>query len=124
MASSTTKPTDNTIAKMVSRFNENPMTEITATAPNTEIGKGVFYAVLDKAKRGKKLSTKQKRRNKKLSRVRAKVEHPFQIIKCQWGYRKTRYRGLKKNGGQITMLCALANIFMVRKPLLSIMTAG
>lgn len=86
--------------------------------------KGVFYAVLDKAKRGKKLSTKQKRRNKKLSRVRAKVEHPFQIIKCQWGYRKTRYRGLKKNGGQITMLCALANIFMVRKPLLSMITAG
>jgi len=74
--------------------------------------------VLDKAKRGKKLSGKQKRRNKKLSSVRAKVEHPFQILKCQWGYQKVRYRGLKKNDGQIVMLCALANIFMVRRPLL------
>gem|GEM_PF-7076172 len=79
--------------------------------------KGVFYAVLDKAKRSKKLSGKQKRRNKKISRVRAKVEHPFQILKCQWGYRKVRYRGLKKNDGQIVMLCALANIFMVRRSL-------
>ncbi|MCP4399758.1 MAG: IS5 family transposase [bacterium] len=81
-------------------------------------GKGVFYGVLDKAKRGKKLSSKQKRRNKKLSSVRAKVEHPFQILKCQWGYSKVRYRGLKKNDGQIVMLCALANIFMVRRSLL------
>ncbi len=81
--------------------------------------KGVFYGVLDKAKRGKKLSGKQKHRNKKLSSVRAKVEHPFQILKCQWGYSKTRYRGLKKNDGQIVMLCALANIFMVRRSLLS-----
>lgn len=86
--------------------------------------KGVFYAMLDKAKRGKKLSGKQKRRNKKLSSVRAKVEHPFQIIKCQWGYRKVRYRGIAKNDGQITILCALANIFMVRKPLLSMINTG
>lgn len=85
---------------------------------------GVFYGVLDKAKRGKKLSGKQKRRNKKLASVRAKVEHPFQILKCQWGYRKVRYRGLTKNDGQITILCALANIFMVRKPLLRLAAAG
>ena len=42
------------------------------------------------------------------SAVRAKVEHPFQVIKCQWGYRKTRYQGLFKNTGQITVLvCAI-----------------
>lgn len=85
---------------------------------------GVFYGVLDKAKRGKKLSGKQKRRNKKLACVRAKVEHPFQILKCQWGYRKVRYRGLAKNDGQITILCALANIFMVRKQLLRMAATG
>ena len=85
---------------------------------------GVFYGILDKAKRGKKLSSKQERRNKKLSSVRAKVEHPFQILKCQWGYRKVRYRGLKKNDGQIVMLCALANIFMVRRLLLHQVATG
>jgi transposase, IS5 family len=85
---------------------------------------GLFYGVLDKAKPKKKLSGKQKRRNKKLSSVRAKVEHPFQILKCQWGYRKVRYRGLRKNDGQIAMLCALANIFMVRRPLLRLAAAG
>ena len=49
---------------------------------------------------------KQKKNNKKFSSVRAKVEHPFQIIKCQWNYRKTRYRGLKKNTGQLNILLA------------------
>ncbi len=52
-----------------------------------------------------------------MSSVQAKVEHPFQILKCQCGYRKTRYRGLEKNDGQIVMLCALVNIFMLRRPL-------
>jgi IS5 family transposase len=85
---------------------------------------GLFYGILDKAKPKKKLSGKQERRNKKHSSVRAKVEHPFQIVKCQWGYRKTRYRGLKKNAGQIVMLCALANIFMARRPLLRMAAMG
>ena len=51
--------------------------------------------------------------------VRAKVEHPFQVIKCQWGYRKTRYMGLFKNTVQITMLFALSNLWMARRALLS-----
>lgn len=75
----------------------------------------IFYAIANKAKRGKKLSNKQKKKNKQFSSVRAKVEHPFQIIKCQWNYNKTRYRGLKKNTGQLQMLFGLANLFMVRK---------
>ncbi len=61
----------------------------------------VYWAVLDKAKPKKTLSATQKKRNKKHSSVRAKVEHPFRIIKCQFGYRKTRYRGLKKNAAQV-----------------------
>jgi IS5 family transposase len=51
--------------------------------------------------------------------VRAKVEHPFQIIKCQWHYRKTRYKGLFKNTMQIVTLFALSNLWMVRRALLS-----
>jgi len=80
---------------------------------------GIFYGITNKAKRNKKLSNKQKKRNKQFSSVRAKVEHPFQIIKCQWNYRKVRYRGLMKNTGQLNILFGLANLFMVRKLLLN-----
>ncbi len=79
----------------------------------------IFYGITNKAKSNKKLSNKQKKRNKQLSSVRSKVEHPFQIIKCQWNCRKTRYRGLMKNTNQIQILAGLANIFMVRKILLN-----
>jgi IS5 family transposase len=41
--------------------------------------------------------------------IRAKVEHPFRILKHQLGYMKTRYRGLAKNTAQITTLLALGN---------------
>ena len=79
----------------------------------------IFYGITNKAKPKKKLSNKQRKRNKQFSSVRAKVEHPFQIIKCQWNYRKTRYRGLKKNTDQLRTLFGLANLFMVRKLLLN-----
>jgi IS5 family transposase len=46
--------------------------------------------------------------------VRAKVEHPFRVIKCQFGYTKVRYRGLAKNTAQIVTLFALSNLWMVR----------
>lgn len=41
--------------------------------------------------------------------IRAKVEHPFRIIKCQFGFVKARYRGMKKNDSKLAMLFALAN---------------
>lgn len=86
---------------------------------------GVSYLVMDKVTRGKKgeeskpLSIRKKKRNKKIASLRAKVEHVFQIIKCQWGYKKSRYRGLKKNEHQIITLLSLANVYMVRKCLLT-----
>ncbi|MFC5427948.1 IS5 family transposase [Paraburkholderia denitrificans] len=49
--------------------------------------------------------------------IRAKVEHPFRVIKQQFGYTKTRYRGLMKNTAQITTLFALCNLWMARKAL-------
>ncbi|NVK02628.1 MAG: IS5 family transposase [Oceanospirillaceae bacterium] len=45
--------------------------------------------------------------------VRAKVEHPFRIIKCQFGFVKTHYRGLLKNDSKLAMLFALAKIVRV-----------
>lgn len=52
------------------------------------------------------------------STVRAKVEHAFRTLKCQFGYRKTRYKGLLKNTQQLVTLFALGNLFKVRKKLL------
>jgi IS5 family transposase len=49
------------------------------------------------------------------SSVRCKVEHAFRIIKCQFGYTKTRYRGLKKNGNRLYAMFACANLYMLAK---------
>ena len=49
--------------------------------------------------------------------VRARVEHPFRVLKQQFGYTKTRYRGLVKNAAQITTLFALGNLWMSRRVL-------
>jgi IS5 family transposase len=50
--------------------------------------------------------------------VRAKVEHPFRVVKQQFGYAKARYRGLAKNTARITMLFALSNLWMARRQVL------
>jgi IS5 family transposase len=51
------------------------------------------------------------------ARARALVEHPFHIIKNIFKHRKVRYRGLEKNTGQLRVLFALANLYMVRRKL-------
>ena len=50
--------------------------------------------------------------------IRAKVEHPFRVIKRQFGRTKTRYRGLAKNTAQLITLFALSNIWMARRVLM------
>ena len=52
------------------------------------------------------------------ARIRARVEHPFRVIKRQFGYTKVRFRGLAKNTAQVLTLFALSNLWMVRKQLL------
>lgn len=47
--------------------------------------------------------------------IRAKVEHPFQVIKRQFEFTKVRYRGLMKNTAQIVTLFALSNLWMARR---------
>jgi len=80
---------------------------------------GIYWGVLDRAVRGHALSGSQKKKNRKMSSVRSKVEHPFQVLKCQWYYRKVRYKGLKKNLLQLFSLFALCNIYRMRKKLLT-----
>ena len=50
--------------------------------------------------------------------IRAKVEHPFRVVKRQFGFVKVRYRGLKKNTAQLFTLFALSNLWMVRSKLM------
>jgi IS5 family transposase len=68
-------------------------------------------AALDKATRLGQLSEELE---KLKASVRAKVEHPFRVIKRQFGYVKVRYRGLGKNAAQMLTLFALSNLWMVR----------
>ena len=52
--------------------------------------------------------------------VRAKVEHPFRVIKCQFGFAKVRYKGLAKNTAQLITLFALSNLWMARRQLMGV----
>src|SRR5271163_1703145 len=65
--------------------------------------------VVDEAERAK---------NRTKSKIRAKVEHAFFVIKRVFGFAKVRYRGLDKNAHRLFVTCALANLFMARRHLL------
>ena len=80
---------------------------------------GVLWAVKEKAVPGHKLTVRQRARNRRFGKVRAKVEHVLRVMKCQFGYRKVRYRGLAKNGAQVFALLALANLYLARRTIAS-----
>ena len=54
------------------------------------------------------------------ARIRARVEHPFLIVKNRFGLRKVRYRGLAKNTAQLFSLLALANLLIAKRRLLAL----
>jgi len=64
----------------------------------------------------------QKQEHRKAS-VRAKVEHPFRVIKRQFGLTKVRFKGLAKNTAHVITLFALSNLWMARKKLMAMMGA-
>ena len=80
---------------------------------------GIYYGIADRAARCHPLSSTQKKKNHKHSRIRCKVEHPFRVIKCQWNHTKLRYKGLRKNESLFTSLCALCNLYLCRKQLMA-----
>ena len=51
--------------------------------------------------------------------IRSNVEHPFRVIKQQFGFQKTRLRGLVKNRCKIKVMTALSNLFQARRRLLT-----
>ena len=52
--------------------------------------------------------------------IRAKVEHPFRIIKQQFGFNKVRYKGISKNDNKLQTMFALANLWLARKKLVMV----
>ena len=58
------------------------------------------------------------------AQIRARVEHPFHIVKNLFGHKKLRYRGLAKNGTQLTVMFALANLVLLKRPLLTLQGIG
>jgi len=88
-------------------------------------GREVIWQIAARRSTYKKLSKrsalyKVKRKIEKAkAQVRAKVEHPFRVIKRQFGYVKTRFRGLAKNTAQLVTLFALSNLWMARRHLLT-----
>jgi len=71
-----------------------------------------------RAFRNRALSEKQIASNKTKSKIRARVEHAFLVIKKIFGWSKVRYRGLPKNVNQLNVLCALTNLYQFRRRLL------
>ncbi len=51
--------------------------------------------------------------------IRSKVEHPFRVVKQQFGFQKIRLRGLDKNRRKVNVLTALTNLFLPRRKLLA-----
>ena len=72
---------------------------------------GVFYGMLDKAVRGRKLSKSQKNRNRKKSSVRSSVEHPFAYMKERLNYKKAVAKTEERNRFRFDMNCMMYNIF-------------
>ena len=70
-----------------------------------------------KGRRNQPLSEAAKARNRTKSKVRAKVEHVFGVMKRVFGFTKVRYRGLAKNAHALFVLCALTNLYMARRRL-------
>jgi IS5 family transposase len=77
----------------------------------------VVWATPFKRKKGQGLTDEQRRINRLTSSFRSKVEHFFRIVKRQFGYTRTRYRGLYKNSQQIFCQLTLANIYIMREKL-------
>ncbi len=82
-------------------------------------GPGKFWGVMRKAPEGGALDPIDVDINRIIAMVRARVEHPFRVLKRQFGYLKTRYQGLAKNRAQLFTLFALGNLFLVRRKLMA-----
>ncbi|HFD86415.1 MAG TPA: IS5 family transposase, partial [Gammaproteobacteria bacterium] len=71
-----------------------------------------------KGNRHQALTDVERVKNRTKSRVRARVEYPFLVLKRIFGFDKVRYRGLEKNANWLFVACGLVNLYMARRHLL------
>lgn len=79
-------------------------------------GKKIKYKINQRPSMIRKLSEKEQEK----SSVRCKVEHVFAVVKHIFHYRKTRYRGLKKQAAKQNIVFALANLYLADRFSLSV----
>jgi len=71
---------------------------------------GIYCGIMNKGRRNRKLSRRQKRLNKAFSKVRSAVERPFGVLKRSYGWSRVRYVGLVKNRAHIFMASICFNL--------------
>ena len=72
-----------------------------------------------RARRNGEVDEAERSKNRNKSKVRARVEHVFAVVKRLWGFSKVRYRGLAKNATRAFTVLALANLYLCRKRLMA-----
>lgn len=93
------------------------------TGVERRIKRKLKYSIAEKRSKQKQLpegpaQAAWRELERRKAQVRAKVEHPFRVIKRQFGYVKARFKGLAKNHGQLLTLFALSNLWMARRKLM------
>ncbi len=81
--------------------------------------RGIRYRVNRRPNPGRPLSRLERRLNRLRSATRARGEHAFHVVKRLWGFTKVRYRGLAKNTARLFAAFALANLYLLRRRLIT-----
>lgn len=67
-----------------------------------------------RVRKGGEVDEAERSRNRNKSKIRARVEHVFAVVKRLWGFSKVRYRGLEKNANRSFVSLGLANLYLAR----------
>jgi IS5 family transposase len=81
--------------------------------------RGIRYRINRRPRYAHPLTEAQRRLNRLRSATRARGEHAFHVVKTLWGFSKVRYRGLAKNTARLFACFALANLYLLRRRLLT-----
>ena len=72
-----------------------------------------------RTRRAREVDEVARGKNRNKSKIRARVEHVFAVVKRLWGFTKVRYRGLAKNANRAFVALALANVYLARTRLMA-----
>jgi IS5 family transposase len=81
--------------------------------------RGIRYRINRRPNHGHRLNALERRLNRLRSGIRARGEHAFHVVKHLWGFTKVRYRGLAKNTARLFAAFALANLYLLRRRLIT-----